>query len=472
MGHNAMWRILTTLWLMAAWGAGAAEPCKRLLVLMHPGPASDALQAAAKPYTKKTGIEIALVTVPYGGQWHEAIAAEFATRGAGGIDLLFWDSQMTPEFACQRNIVPLHDRIAKSTKIKLADFDQRSLRFYSEYPEGSGQLWALPINLDTLCLMYRKDLLEHPAEQAAFKKKYGYELKIPDTYQQARDIAEFFTRPQQGLFGWAQMAGREYDFASSAANCFLWSHGGELWNPQTKEIHGYLDSPASVDGLKLYLKMFDYGPPGCTNWGWNEVNQAFQLGRVAMIQQWYFFCQMNTDPRLSAIADRVGFANLPGAFGRDGKFRREYSLGGQGLGISRYSKHIEEAWQFLEWFYTYEPQWEFAKIAPSARLDVLGNPRWLQQKPWYPAFSMALRNVNDYWVAPEYMALLALWQDELGALIARQKTVEQALADTARRQEEFLASKGYHIHRTIYPSVIPDEVVTPVGRTNVYQKSE
>jgi multiple sugar transport system substrate-binding protein len=464
----AMWS------LVAALGADTApaEPCKRLLVLIHPGPVCEALRAAAQPYTEKTGIEIEIATVPYGGQWHEAIAAEFATHGAGGFDLMFWDSEMAPEFASQRNIVPLNDRLAQSRLIKLADFDQRYLHFYSEYPEGSGQIWALPINLDTVCLMYRKDLFENPAEQAAFRHKYGYALQVPDTYQQARDIAEFFTRPQQGLFGWAQMGGREYDFASTAANCFLWSYGGELWNPQTREVRGFVDAPASADGLKMYLKLFDYGPPGCTNWGWNEVNQAFQQGRVAMIQQWYYFCQMNTDPKNSTVAAHVGFANLPGAFGRDGKFRRQYSLGGQGLGISKYSKHIEEAWAFLEWFYTYGPQWEFAKTAPSARLDILRDPRWLQQKPWYPAFSVAMSCVNDYWVTPEYMGLLAIWQDELVAMIARIKTVEQALADTAQRQEALLVAKGYQIRRTPRIPAVVDGLVAPCGREHIYQAGE
>ena len=464
----------TIVAVMAALGMGlaSAEPCKRLLVLIHPGPVSDALRAAAKPYAAQTGIELAIATVPYGGQWHEAIAAEFATHGAGGFDLLFWDSEMAPEFASQRNIVPLNERLAQSKLIKRTDFDERYLHFYGEYPEDSGQLWALPINLDAVCLMYRKDLFENPAEQAAFKLKYGYALKVPDTYQQTRDIAEFFTRPQHGLFGWAQMGGREYDFASSAANCFLWSYGGELWNPKTREIRGFVDAPSSADGLKMYLKMFDYGPPGCTNWGWNEVNQAFQQGRVAMIQQWYLFCQMNTDPKVSAVAKHVGFANLPGAFGRDGKFRREYSLGGQGLGISKYSKHIEEAWHFLEWFYTYAPQWEFAKTAPSPRLDVLRDPRWLQQKPWYPAFSVALSCVNNYWITPEYMELLAIWQDELGAMIARTKTVEQAQADTARRQEALLVSKGYEIKRTRQIPMVVDDLVKPCGRGHIYQAGE
>ena len=40
----------------------------------------------------------------------------------------------------------------------------------------------------------RGDLLAHPDEKAAFKKKYDYELGPAKTLQQMRDIAEFFTR--------------------------------------------------------------------------------------------------------------------------------------------------------------------------------------------------------------------------------------------------------------------------------------
>ena len=70
-------------------------------------------------------------------------------------------------------------------------------------------------------MMYRKDLFEDPKEKAAFKAKYGRELEVPQTYSDAKQVAEFFTRPDQGLFGWGQMGGRPYDFATSASNPFL-----------------------------------------------------------------------------------------------------------------------------------------------------------------------------------------------------------------------------------------------------------
>ena len=40
----------------------------------------------------------------------------------------------------------------------------------------------------------RGDLLGHPEEKAAFKKRYGHDLGPARTLQQMRDIAEFFTR--------------------------------------------------------------------------------------------------------------------------------------------------------------------------------------------------------------------------------------------------------------------------------------
>ena len=59
------------------------------------------------------------------------------------------------------------------------------------------------------------------------------------------------------------------------------------------------------------------------------------------------FFGSNADPKISKVAQHAGFENLPGAIGRDGKFRRQFSLGGQGMGINIYSKCVEETWKFI-----------------------------------------------------------------------------------------------------------------------------
>ena len=60
-------------------------------------------------------------------------------------------------------------------------------------------------------LVYRRDLFDDPKEKAAFKGKYGYDLAAPATYDQLRDIAEFFTRPDQKSFGIALYGSEDYD---------------------------------------------------------------------------------------------------------------------------------------------------------------------------------------------------------------------------------------------------------------------
>ena len=160
-----------------------------------------------------------------------------------------------------------------------------------------------------------KDLFDDPKEKAAFQQKYKYPLAVPQTYQQAKDIAEFFTRPDEKLYGWGQMGGRPYDFASTAANSFLWSFGGELYNPATMEADGYLNSPASVDGVQAYIDMFAFGPPGSRDWGWDDVNEAWRQGRLAMAMQWYSFHAANSDPAVNPIRGANRVREPPGSRG-------------------------------------------------------------------------------------------------------------------------------------------------------------
>ena len=85
--------------------------------------------------------------------------------------------------------------------------------------------------------------------------------------------------------------------------------------------------------------MFKYGPPGSQNWGWDEVNSAFQQGKLAMAMQWYYFDgSKNSDPKVNQFADSTGFGVLPGAVGRDDKFRRQTMVGGQSMALNTSSQ--------------------------------------------------------------------------------------------------------------------------------------
>jgi multiple sugar transport system substrate-binding protein len=444
-------------------GAPLAKAETTLTFVWHAGTCADALVAIAKDYPDKS-VKIVPALVPYGPQWHDKIASEFAIHG-DAFDFAMWDSQSTAEFA--QHAVKLNDIFGKSSYLKADIFPRSSLAQYGEYPDGSGDFYGLPANQDAYGLMYRKDLLEDPKEKTAFKAKFGYDLAVPQTYQQARDIAEFFTRPSQGLFGWGQMGGRDYDYATTASNSFMWSYGGELWNPQTHEVKGYLDSPASIDGVQAYVNMFKFGPPGSGNWGFDEVNAAFQQGKLAMAMQWFYFNGSNSDPKVNKFADKTGFAVLPGAIGRDKKFRREFSVGGQGMGINKYSKKLPELVKFMEWYFQPEQQKRYAKVCQTGLKAVLDSADWQSLNSYNRQFAEALPYLGDYWHLPEYPVLLDQLQEEVSNAVAGKKTVKQALADAAAKNEETLERAGYDIKRSDKTPELPDQVITPIGKDAV-----
>lgn len=438
---------------------------EELTFVWHAGTCADAFVEIARDYPN-TDVAIVPALVPYGPEWHIKIASEFAIQG-DAFDFAMWDSQSTAEFAGGGHAYSVNEIFDSSDVLSADLFPAGSLARYGEYPDGSGEFWGLPVNQDAYGFMYRRDLFENPDEQAAFQEKYGRELAVPQTYQDARDIAEFFTRPEQELYGWGQMGGREYDFATTASNSFLWSYGGELYNPDTYEVRGYLNSPASVDGVQAYVDMFQFGPPGSQNWGWDEVNAAFQQGKLAMAMQWYYFHGSNADPASNPLAGDTGFANLPGAIGRDGMFRRQFSVGGQGMGINTYSGKIETLTAFMEWYFQPEQQKRYAAVCQTGLKSVLDSDEWQSLNSYNALFATALDYTNDYWHLPEYSILLDILQEEVSNAISGSKSVQEALDDAAERHEETLERAGYEIVRSDETPEIPDTVISPVGSAEV-----
>lgn len=461
-------RLLSTACLMGASTlamAGTAAAQTELVFVWHAGTCADTFVEIARDYPDQS-VRITPALVPYGPEWHNKIASEFAIQG-DGFDFAMWDSQSTAEFAGGGHAVLFNDLFDSSDALSPDLFSPAALAQYGEYPDGSGQYWGLPVNMDAYGFMYRKDLFEDADEQAAFLERYGYDLEPPQTYQQARDMAEFFTRPDEGLYGWGQMGGRDYDFATTASNSFLWSFGGELYNPDTFEVKGYLDSPASIDGIQAYVDMFQFGPPGSGNWGWDEVNASFQQGSLAMAMQWYYFHGSNADPAVNPYAEVTGFGNLPGAIGRDGKFRRQFSVGGQGMGLNVYSGKLDEMVAFMEWYFQPEQQRRYAAVCQTGLQEVIQSPEWQGLNSYNKHFAVAFEYTNDYWHLPEYAILLDELQEEVSNAISGRKTVEQALADAAERHERTLMMAGYEITRTADIPEVPDQIVTPVGMDEV-----
>ena len=99
---------------------------------------------------------------------------------------------------------------------------------------------------------YRKDWFEDPTEKAAFKKKYKRELAVPETWDDLKTIAEFFTRPDKKRYGNVLVTGRGYDDIVMGFEQVLYAFGGAWGDPKTMKVQGALDSADAVKGLDFF----------------------------------------------------------------------------------------------------------------------------------------------------------------------------------------------------------------------------
>lgn len=61
-----------------------------------------------------------------------------------------------------------------------------------------GKKYVAPYDCDGQALYYRRDLLTDPAHLEAFSAGYGYELAVPQTWENLRDIARYFNGKELG----------------------------------------------------------------------------------------------------------------------------------------------------------------------------------------------------------------------------------------------------------------------------------
>ena len=171
--------------------------------------------------------------------------------------------------------------------------------------------YCIPWHDGPECLIYRKDLFQNPEEQKAFAAQYGHELKPPITWKEFHEIARFFTRPSQSLYGTLFAAYPDghntlYDLVLQ-----VWSRGGELYTPDGTPT---LNSTAVVEALDYYRNIIN-DPHACYP-GANKIDSissgdVFLSGQIAMMVNWFGFAARSSG--LDApLQGKLALAPVPG----------------------------------------------------------------------------------------------------------------------------------------------------------------
>lgn len=279
----------------AACGAGggaSGQSSDSLRVLVEAGGHAE-LQPVADAFTKESGIKVKFVELPYDGLY-DRLSSEFSsgkpTFDVGALDAI-WLKGFAP------GVKPLDDLFTDSVKSDL---------FPSLVQEAQvdGHFVGMPVWTNAEILYYRTDLFDDPANKAAFKKQYGYDLVPPTTWQQFDDAAKFFTR--DGMYGTDVKGAVETEFLAT-----LMQAGAKdmVLNPDGKAD---IDTPEALKALDFYTDLstkLKVSPPGAAQIDWAAAQNLYNQGKTAMTRFWaHAYTQIPDD---SVAKGKTGVAVLP-----------------------------------------------------------------------------------------------------------------------------------------------------------------
>lgn len=402
---------LSIIWF--AW-----QPCQALTDLVKTYPDAD----------------VTVRCVPI-AQWHDQIFSDFAAKQ--GADVVILDSQFIGEAVAGGHVIDLTDWM--KTNIDVDDFVPSALTAYGEYPAGSGKFYGVAAEGDTQMLVYRKDIFDNAQVKADFKAATGKDLALPTKWTELLEIAKFF-KDSGGKYGVANgytthWCGTPacYDQLATHENQILWSFGGELWDPKTYKVEGFVNSDIAVKALEFDKALFQTGPEGQGNFQFNEAVDAVCSGSTFMTTIWYGFGPAFVDPAGCKNSANIGYGIVPG---EDKHF---LSLGGMGLSASTYTKDKDATLAFIKWFESKDTQLAWAKLGGfSARKSVLASDEFKNAAPYNPSFSEAYQFVKDFWNIPEYNQMLQTQMNHLNLAVTGQEDVKAALDAIAADQQKIL----------------------------------
>ena len=298
-----------------------------LVAVTQPGPyIAGPLFDHRDAWTELTGGKAEVVEVPY-ENLYEKIMTSFTT-GVHAYDIIVVGATWLPDFVPY--LVSLDDYIANPETNP--DWEDILPAYREILCKCEGEYYALTLDGDTHTLFYRRHLFTDPKNQANFKAKYGYDLAVPKTMDQLRDVAEFFTGwdwngDGQPDYGWAQPMARGtqshwwfWDFV--APFCVMppgpggpdQYHGQLYFDPET--MKPLVNEPCMLKGLELYKEMAKFGPPGMEAWGVGEIRSGFpSTANIAMTFEWGGIPGMCEDKAIAApaVIGDCGSAPRPGS---------------------------------------------------------------------------------------------------------------------------------------------------------------
>lgn len=322
---------------------------------------------------------------------HPEITIQYVQVGTDGIDDYHKEieSVLTDEdVTTSPDIFPVHNTWAESFRkySQSAPSDVISSddvnAFYSvvadDFKDDDGNMYALPLYLDTICLIYNKDLLSAAGYTSPATSWSDFEL-------QAKALTKLDAQGNITQAGFSAYYSQNSQFYFEVLNNLLLQNGVTMISSDGSSKIS--DQANAVDALESY---YSYVGGDYQSWDESFVKDiaVFLQGKLAIYAapSWRLNDILTYNQQYN-LGLKIGVTALPQYYNSPEYYFPSY----WGLSVSKDSQHSQAAWEFIK-FLTQEDQLKLLNDT------VIANGR--STGIIYPLTSMADQNLKDELLAP------------------------------------------------------------------------
>jgi len=315
--------------MLAVSGPTQAETIN---ILMETVPDTQFIKDLLPEFKAATGIDVEIEAISY-IDMHSKLVPQL-TSPSGGYDAIVVDFYWVAEFTKAGWLMPLDELITKDG----VDTSVYVPSLFSLVGKVNDVTYMLPFYNYSMGIIYRKDMLADPKEQADFKAKYGADLKIPATWAEYRQQVEFFTRDTDGdgnrdFYGTINQ-GQRGDCICMQWSNYLYANGGQYHDANWKAT---FNSEAGIKAVEDFKNdIAEHGPTGSESYCFDEANSVFAQGKAYSFVTFNILLSGFDDPASSQVVGKADIAPNPiGGLN-----------GGWGWAIPNSSANKDAAWTY------------------------------------------------------------------------------------------------------------------------------
>jgi multiple sugar transport system substrate-binding protein len=359
--------------------------------------------------------------------YHDLLTQKLRNRDST-VDLFFMDIVWVPEFASAGWALSLGDLFPPEAQTEFLPPALETGRY-------DGRIYGVPSRIDSGMLFYRQDLLG----------RYGFAppRTWPELIRQAEVIVQGERASHPALRGYSGQF-KQYEGLVCSMMEFIAGSGGRLITADLQA--SLLSSPAALTAVEFVRTQIVGRIASRAVLMYQEPESVvpFIQGNAVFHRNWPYTWEVANDPRRSRIAGQVGVVPLPGMGGRP----PAPAVGGWLYAISPFSRHREEAWEFIRFISSEPLQRHFALaagIAPS-RAAVLQDEQVLKANPHFRAQLAMFERATARPRTPLYPAVSNILQRYFSKALAYRDVdlpAEAAKADAQIDRLLELGRRGY-----------------------------